>query len=167
LTIAACTAGLPQGPAATVAGDTVSRIRPANVPAEPAEADDAVSRIPDDRTVIPITDDQFEQEILKSPEPAVVVFWAPWCGPCRGLINSNWVGGVETFGPLEQLGQRFQGRVRIRTINTDHYQQTALRLGTMAIPLMVSFKNGQIVDRIEGKGPLDYYVPRFEHLASR
>jgi thioredoxin 1 len=90
-----------------------------------------------------VTDETFEDVILNAEVPAMVDFWAPWCGPCR------MVGPV-----VEELAEKYDGRAVIAKLNTDENGEMASRLGIMGIPTLILFKDGQEVDRIVG------FVPR-------
>ncbi|HZB96278.1 MAG TPA: thioredoxin [Herpetosiphonaceae bacterium] len=102
---------------------------------------------------IAVTDDTFEQQVLKSDKPVMVDFWAPWCGPCRAVAPV-----------LEELAGEYNGRVVIAKVNTDEDQRYMMEYGIMAIPTMIFFKDGQAVDRIEGAGPKSFYKTRLENL---
>jgi thioredoxin 1 len=91
---------------------------------------------------IHITDDSFEQEVLKSDIPVLIDFWATWCAPCRLLSPV-----------IDQLADEFDGRVKVSKLDVDNNQQTAMSLGVRSIPAVLIFKNGEIVDNIVGNVP--------------
>ena len=81
-------------------------------------------------------------EILQQQPALVIDFWAEWCGPCRRI------------GPIiEELAQEFAGKVTFGKCNTDENQQLAMQLGISAIPNIVFFSHGQLVDRVIGAYP--------------
>jgi len=83
-------------------------------------------------------------EILQQHPALVIDFWAEWCGPCRRI------------GPIiEELAQEFAGKVTFGKCNTDENQQLAMQLGISAIPNIVFFSHGQLVDRVIGAYPKD------------
>ena len=86
-----------------------------------------------------VSDEAFEEVVLKSEVPVLVDFWAPWCGPCRMIAPI-----------VEDLAQDYQGRALIAKINTDENVQVAGQLGIMGIPTLILFKDGQEVDRVVG-----------------
>ncbi len=88
---------------------------------------------------VQVTDSNFEAEILKSDTPALVDFWAPWCGPCRAM------------GPvIDELASEFEGKVRIAKMNVDENPATPSKYGIRAIPTIILFKNGEVVEQITG-----------------
>lgn len=104
---------------------------------------------------IAITDDEFEQTVLKSDMPVVVDFWAPWCGPCRAIAPH-----------LEKLAGEYDGRLTIAKVNTDEHQRWAGQLGIQGIPTLIIFKNGEEVERLVGSRPEGFYREVFNnHVA--
>ena len=107
-----------------------------------------------------ITDDTFEEEVVKSDRPVIVDFWAPWCGPCRA------VGHV-----LDQLsGERAD--LKVVKINIDDNQDQALKHGVLVLPTVVLYKNGEPVGKLQGSVPptalarlLNEHVPAPEPVA--
>lgn len=84
----------------------------------------------------------FEQEVLKSEEPVLVDFWAPWCGPCR------------TISPvLDELADEYKGKIKVAKINVDEEGELAAKFRVMSIPTLMLFKNGQIAEKITGARP--------------
>ena len=89
--------------------------------------------------LIEVTDENFQQEILESDVPALVDFWAEWCMPCKMLLPT-----------IEELAGEFSGRVRIGKLNTDDNQNVAVKYGISAIPTMLLFKGGELVNKFVG-----------------
>ncbi|HXC37153.1 MAG TPA: thioredoxin [Candidatus Acidoferrales bacterium] len=89
--------------------------------------------------IVTLTQENFETEVLKSPKPVLVDFWAEWCGPCKMI------------GPLlDELAAEYDGKVKIGKINTDEQQQLASQYGISSIPTLLFFKNGQVVNQMIG-----------------
>ncbi len=92
--------------------------------------------------VLEFTDDNFQTEVLGGDQPVLVDFWAPWCGPCKMLTPT-----------IEELAGEFAGKVRIGKLNTDENPNTASEHGISAIPTLMLFKQGQLVERLTGVVP--------------
>ena len=92
--------------------------------------------------VVELTDDNFDSEILKSSTPALVDFWAVWCGPCRQIAPH-----------VEALADDMKGKLKVGKMNIDDHQQTAQRYGIRSIPTLLVFKGGQVVGQIVGAVP--------------
>ncbi|GIV98364.1 MAG: thioredoxin [Herpetosiphonaceae bacterium] len=102
---------------------------------------------------IPVTDQEFEEKVLKSQEVVMVDFWAPWCGPCRAVAPI-----------LDELAKEYEGRVTIAKVNTDENPKYAMQYKVQGIPTMIFFREGKEVDRIVGAGPKAYYKNKLEAL---
>lgn len=88
---------------------------------------------------IQLTDQNFEQEVLKSEIPVLVDFWAEWCGPCRMQAPIT-----------EELAKEFEGKAKIGKLEVDQNPQTAQKFQVMSIPTLVIFKNGEAVWQATG-----------------
>lgn len=89
-----------------------------------------------------VTDQTFGDTVLKSDQPVIVDFWAPWCRPCLMM--------APTF---EKLAGEYQGKVTFAKMNTDENQMTPGRFGIQSIPTLIIFRGGREVDRIVGLVP--------------
>jgi len=89
--------------------------------------------------ILTLTGTNFDQEVLKSPVPVLVDFWAEWCGPCRAVAPI-----------LDELASEYDGRVKIGKVNIDQAQELAAQYGVRAIPTLLVFKDGQVSDQIVG-----------------
>ena len=99
------------------------------------------------------TDANWKSEVLDSPHPVLVDFWAPWCGPCRRLAPT-----------IEKLAEEFQGRVKIGKLDTDQNVDIPGSLRITGIPAVIVFQGGKEVDRIVGLQPEGKYKAALEKL---
>ena len=90
-------------------------------------------------SVMTITHENFNKEVLQSDKPVLLDFWAPWCGPCRAIAPV-----------IEELTQEFDGKVKILKMNVDENPSTPSKYGIRAIPTLILFKNGEVVEQVTG-----------------
>lgn len=83
--------------------------------------------------IISISDHSFESEVVESKIPVLVDFWAQWCGPCKAIAPI-----------LDDLAQKYEGKVKITKLNVDENQATPPKFGVRGIPTLILFKDGQV-----------------------
>ena len=86
-----------------------------------------------------VTDENFETKVLKAEKPALVDFWAEWCGPCRMIAPT-----------VETLAEDYQGKITVGKLNVDDNPNTAMQFGIRSIPTLLLFKDGDVVESIVG-----------------
>jgi thioredoxin 1 len=100
-----------------------------------------------------VTTAQFESEVLKSDVPVLVDFWATWCGPCR-LIAPH----------IDAVAEEFSGRAKVLKVDIDNEGDLANQYNISAIPTLLFFKNGQMVEQIVGPANKGVLAAKLEQL---
>jgi len=103
---------------------------------------------------ISIDEANFDQEVVKSPQPVVVDFWAEWCGPCKMIAPI-----------LDEIAKEKAGAVKVTKVNVDHNQSLSARYNIRAIPTLLFFKDGQLRDQVTGMTSKKDVLNRLESLA--
>jgi thioredoxin 1 len=91
---------------------------------------------------ITVNEASFDQQVLRSSEPVLVDFWAPWCGPCRMVAPT-----------LDKLSREYAGKIRIAKLNVDENPRLAAKYGAHSIPLLILFKDGKPFKQLLGAHP--------------
>jgi len=84
-------------------------------------------------TIVYLTDDSFQNEVLDSAEPVLVDYWAEWCGPCKMIAPI-----------LTEIASEYQGKVKVAKLNIDENPQTPPKYGIRGIPTLMLFKDGNV-----------------------
>ena len=103
--------------------------------------------------IMQVNDENFDAEIMKSDLPAMVDFWAEWCGPCR------MVGPV-----VEELSKAYEGKIKIVKMDVDKNRQTPATFGIRNIPTLMLFKGGEVAQTIIGAQPKSYIEGELKKL---
>ena len=103
--------------------------------------------------ILTVTDDTFAADVLQSEGPVLVDFMAPWCGPCRAIAPG-----------LEELATTYAGRAIIAKVNTDENPHLMAEFAIMGLPTVILFKDGKVIERIEGARPKAVYTGRLDSL---
>ncbi|MGA0602258.1 thioredoxin [Caulobacter sp. KR2-114] len=93
-------------------------------------------------STVKVTDETFEQDVLKADKPVLVDFWAEWCGPCKQIAPA-----------LEQIAEELAGKVTIAKVDIDNSPTTPARYGVRGIPTMMLFRDGQMASMKVGAMP--------------
>ena len=100
-----------------------------------------------------VTDQNFEEEVIKSTLPVLVDLWAPWCGPCRMVAPV-----------IDKLAEKYDGRFKFCRLNVDENPKTATGYRVMSIPTLMFFKDGKAVDTVIGAVPEQALQPKIDNL---
>ena len=98
-----------------------------------------------------VTDANFESVVIKSSIPVLVDFWAPWCGPCRGIGRN-----------VEDLAAEYEGKALVCKVNVDENTRIPSLFGIRAIPTLIVFKDGEVVDQVTGAVAKSHLVSMLE-----
>jgi len=92
-----------------------------------------------DKNIVQVTDESFQKDILESEVPALLDFWAAWCGPCRAIAPV-----------IDELAGTYEGKLRVGKMNVDENPKTPGKYGIRAIPTLIFYKNGEVAEQITG-----------------
>ena len=105
----------------------------------------------DEKMEVKVNDANFKEEVLESDIPALVDFWAEWCGPCLMVAPV-----------LKEIAKEYKGKLKVCKVNVDEAPNTASKYGVMSIPTLAIFKNGKVVDKVVGALPKTELEPKIK-----
>ena len=89
--------------------------------------------------VLRLTDEKWKEDVLASPQPVLVDFWAEWCAPCKMMAPS-----------IDALAEEFDGRIRVGKLNVDENAATSEKYDIRGIPTIMIFKGGEVKEQVVG-----------------
>ena len=117
---------------------------------------DTTTRKEEDMSEMTLTDQTWDNEVLNSDLPVIVDFWAEWCAPC-GMIAPV----------VEQIGEECQGEIKVGKLNVDENPVTAGKYQIMAIPTLLFFNDGKLVDRVVGVVPKKILMEKVQNMLKK
>jgi thioredoxin 1 len=104
--------------------------------------------------IVTVTDANFDQEVLQSPIPVLVDFWAEWCGPCKMIAPI-----------LDEIADEKTGKLKVAKVNVEQSPASAGRFQVRAIPMLLFFKNGEVKEQIVGLAKKQDLIAKADALA--
>jgi len=105
-------------------------------------------------SILELTDNNFENEVVQSDIPVLVDFWAEWCMPCRMVAPT-----------IEELAAEYSGRVKVGKVNTDENRDVSIKYEISAIPTIILFKGGQVIRKFVGVTAKQEFSGELEKVA--
>ena len=104
---------------------------------------------------IAITDDNFENEVVKCKQPVMIDFWAEWCGPCKMIAPT-----------IDEISKEYSGKIKVGKVNVDENPGISGKFGIRSIPTLIFFKDGAIVEQMIGVQPKGSIKSKIDELIS-